>query len=85
MVADQPVMKVLRAPRHPYTEGLLKASPQLSRRELAPIPGMVPALDAMPPGCAFAPRCALRIEECDLAVPELRAAGKGQSARCVLV
>jgi oligopeptide/dipeptide ABC transporter ATP-binding protein len=85
VVEEGPTMEVLRAPRHPYTEGLLRASPQLSRRELVAIPGMVPGLDALPPGCAFEPRCAVRREECKLAVPEMRVAGEGHGARCVLV
>ena len=85
VVEEGPTMEVLRRPRHPYTEGLLRASPQLSRSELIPIPGMVPALDALPPGCAFEPRCALRREECKLKVPEMRAAGPEHGARCVLV
>jgi oligopeptide/dipeptide ABC transporter ATP-binding protein len=85
VVEEGPTDEVLRAPRHPYTEGLLKASPQLSRRELVPIPGMVPGLDAIPPGCAFEPRCAVRKEECRIAVPELRDAGPEHEARCILV
>ncbi len=85
VVEEGPTMEVLRRPRHPYTEGLLRASPQLSRRELIAIPGMVPALGALPPGCAFEPRCAVRREECKLAVPEMRVAGEGHEARCVLV
>ena len=85
VVEEGPTMEVLRAPRHPYTEGLLRASPQLSRSELIPIPGMVPALDALPPGCAFEPRCAVRREECKLAVPDMRVAGAEHGARCVLV
>jgi peptide/nickel transport system ATP-binding protein len=85
VVEEGPTGEVLRAPRHPYTEGLLRASPQLSRRELVPIPGMVPALDALPPGCAFAPRCSLRRDACVEAMPEPRAAGPGHEARCILV
>jgi oligopeptide/dipeptide ABC transporter ATP-binding protein len=85
VVEEGPTMEVLRRPRHPYTEGLLRASPQLSRRELIAIPGMVPGLGALPPGCAFEPRCAVRREECKLAVPEMRVAGEGHEARCVLV
>jgi oligopeptide/dipeptide ABC transporter ATP-binding protein len=75
IVEHGPVQEVLRHPRHPYTEGLLRASPQLGRR-VAAIPGSVPALDALPPGCAFAPRCASRLEQCSAAVPEW---GEGRS------
>jgi oligopeptide/dipeptide ABC transporter ATP-binding protein len=63
---------VLRHPRHPYTEGLLRAAPRLERGKLTPIPGTVPALGALPPGCSFGPRCAVHVAECDLAMPELR-------------
>jgi oligopeptide/dipeptide ABC transporter ATP-binding protein len=73
IVEEGPVGEVLRAPRHPYTEGLLRAAPRLTREKLVPIPGTVPSLDALPPGCAFAPRCAHRVAECDAAMPELRA------------
>jgi peptide/nickel transport system ATP-binding protein len=80
-----PVQDVLRHPLHPYTEGLLRASPQLGVRGVAAIPGTVPPLDALPPGCAFAPRCACREEECSAAVPEWRDAGPEHRARCILV
>jgi oligopeptide/dipeptide ABC transporter ATP-binding protein len=80
-----PVEEVLRAPRHPYTEGLLRAAPRLTREKLVPIPGTVPSLEALPPGCAFAPRCPHHVEECDAAVPEFRAVNKNHEARCILV
>jgi len=80
-----PANEVLRRPRHPYTEGLLRASPQLRRQKLEPIPGAVPRLDALPPGCAFEPRCPYRKPECSAAVPELRVAGPEHRARCILV
>jgi peptide/nickel transport system ATP-binding protein len=80
-----PAVQVLRAPKHPYTAGLLRASPQLTRRKLEPIAGTVPSLEAMPPGCAFAPRCPLRITECEAAVPEMRVTGEDQWARCIRV
>ncbi|GAC1620018.1 MAG: ABC transporter ATP-binding protein [Candidatus Acidiferrum sp.] len=76
---------VLTAPRHPYTQGLLAASPKLERGALRPIEGTVPQLTALPPGCAFEPRCSLRRAECKRAVPELRAASPEHRARCVLV
>src|SRR5271156_7140825 len=85
IVEEGPVEEVLRAPRHPYTEGLLRAAPRLTREKLAPIPGTVPSLDALPPGCAFAPRCPHRVAECDAAMPELRAVNKNHEARCILV
>jgi oligopeptide/dipeptide ABC transporter ATP-binding protein len=85
IVEEGPVEEVLRAPRHPYTEGLLRAAPRLTREKLVPIPGTVPLLDALPPGCAFAPRCPHRVAECDAAMPELRAVNKNHEARCILV
>ncbi|MFF8275934.1 ABC transporter ATP-binding protein [Streptomyces lateritius] len=48
-------------PRHPYARGLLNALPD---RAFAPIPGMPPELTDLPPGCAFAPRCARATETC---------------------
>ena len=84
IVEEGPALEVLRHPRHPYTEGLLKAAPRLERGKLIPILGTVPPLDALPPGCAFAPRCALRRSECDRAVPELRAVSAGSRVACVL-
>jgi oligopeptide/dipeptide ABC transporter ATP-binding protein len=85
IVEEGPSREVLERPRHPYTAGLLRASPQLVRHKLEPIPGTVPSLTALPPGCAFEPRCPLRIAECTVAMPELRIAGPDHSARCILV
>ncbi len=77
--------QVLEAPLHPYTRGLLAASPKLERGKLVPIPGTVPQLTALPPGCSFAPRCGFHREECDARVPEFRPSGAEHAARCVLV
>jgi oligopeptide/dipeptide ABC transporter ATP-binding protein len=85
IVEEGPAREVLERPRHPYTAGLLRASPQLVRHKLEPIPGAVPSLTALPPGCAFEPRCPLRVAECAAAMPELRAAGPEHRARCILV
>jgi oligopeptide/dipeptide ABC transporter ATP-binding protein len=65
--------------------GLLKASPTLKRGALTPIPGAVPQLTALPPGCAFEPRCELRREECAAAIPALRIVASDHAARCILV
>ena len=65
-------------PRHPYTLGLLRSVPRLDeamRARLDPIDGQPPDLTRLPPGCAFAPRCAFRAERCEREVPPLVAAG----------
>jgi oligopeptide/dipeptide ABC transporter ATP-binding protein len=88
VVEQGPTDDVLRHPRHPYTEGLLRAAPRLAREKLVAIPGAVPRLAELPPGCAFGPRCAKHIAECDAAVPELTQADGGSEnhrARCILV
>jgi oligopeptide/dipeptide ABC transporter ATP-binding protein len=85
IVEEGPVADVLARPMHPYTQGLLAASPRLERGKLTPIPGSVPQLTALPPGCAFEPRCALRRSDCSTALPELRKASAQQVARCVLI
>ncbi len=74
------------APRHPYTRGLLASIPRLdgeAGRRLVPIEGQPPDLAALPPGCAFAPRCALATGECRTARPALREAGDGHLHACV--
>jgi oligopeptide/dipeptide ABC transporter ATP-binding protein len=85
IVEEGPAREVLRTPKHPYTQGLLAASPKLRRGKLTPIPGSVPQLTALPPGCAFEPRCALRRAECVRGVPDLRPASAQHGARCILV
>ncbi|HLJ41962.1 MAG TPA: ABC transporter ATP-binding protein [Candidatus Acidoferrales bacterium] len=85
IVETGPTLEVLTNPRHPYTEGLLRAAPRLKRGKLVPIPGAVPRLDELPPGCAFAPRCPYHRAECDAAVPDLRLASPEHRARCILV
>jgi peptide/nickel transport system ATP-binding protein len=85
IVEQGPAAEVLSRPRHPYTEGLLRAVPRLRRGNLEPIPGAVPGLNELPRGCAFEPRCPYRRPECAAAVPELRLAGSEHFARCILV
>jgi peptide/nickel transport system ATP-binding protein len=87
IVEEGPTAEILRGPRHPYTIGLLRAAPRLESGKLIPIPGMVPSLDALPPGCAFGPRCPNHMDGCDAAVPELLpvdGGGQGHRTRCIL-
>ena len=57
VVERAPTDALFAAPRHPYTAGLLRSVPTGTHERLQEIPGMVPALDALPPGCKFADRC----------------------------
>ena len=77
--------QIFKEPRMPYTQGLLASLPRLddAHRRLEPIKGQPPNLLNMPPGCAFAPRCAYRMPICDEPVP-LYAFGDGHVARCFL-
>jgi peptide/nickel transport system ATP-binding protein len=85
IVEEGPAMEVLRRPRHPYTEGLLRAAPRLDRGKLIPIPGTVPSLEALPHGCAFAPRCSQHVADCDAAVPDFHVVSPDHRARCILI
>jgi peptide/nickel transport system permease protein len=64
---------IYNEPRHPYTQELLKAFPDLTKpkKKLASIPGYPPRLDALPPGCRFAPRCPLAFDRCMVERPPL--------------
>jgi peptide/nickel transport system ATP-binding protein len=80
--------EIFRAPAHPYTRGLLHAVPDLKterRRPLETIEGTVPPLHAMPPGCAFEPRCGFRVPECARELPPLVEVDQGHWARCPVV
>jgi oligopeptide transport system ATP-binding protein len=78
--------QIFAEPRMPYTQGLLASLPRLDRsdrKRLEPIAGQPPNLLRLPPGCAFAPRCAYRMPICDQPVP-LYDFGEGHVARCFL-
>jgi len=80
-----PVRALFHAPAHPYTRALLRSIPRVvGAREMEPIPGWVPSLLAPPPGCRFAPRCALVRTECAATVP-VRSLDGDHRVACVAV
>jgi oligopeptide/dipeptide ABC transporter ATP-binding protein len=79
---------IFQSPAHPYTRGLLRAVPDLRTdraRPLQTIEGTVPPLQAMPPGCAFEPRCEFRIADCVRELPPLVEVAANHWARCPVV
>jgi oligopeptide/dipeptide ABC transporter ATP-binding protein len=85
IVEQGPVRAIIREPRHPYTRGLLASIPGASGgTRLRAIEGSVPMLGALPPGCAFNPRCPDRIERCGREIPADHAVGSGHTVRCHL-
>jgi peptide/nickel transport system ATP-binding protein len=77
-----PVASVVKSPAHPYSKGLMGSIPSLEQRleRLAQIDGAMPRLNAIPPGCAFNPRCPHAFDRCRAERPELRAAGETRAA-----
>jgi len=76
------VHDVIHSPRHPYTVGLMGSIPKIGLRKgkLVQIDGAMPRLNAIPPGCAFNPRCPRRFERCVVERPELMPAGSSRAA-----
>lgn len=84
VVETSDVESLFMAPKHPYTEALLKAVPSASRvTRLYTIPGAVPSMLSPPGGCAFHPRCTDAMPVCSKLVPELVEAGSSHYARCL--
>jgi len=86
IVEEGPVDPVFATPAHPYTKGLLTSSPRLDERladQLPTIPGQPPNLQALPSGCAFAPRCTHRFTPCDK-VPGQEVIAPGRTRACHL-
>ncbi len=90
IVEETNVKQLFAQPLHPYTQGLIESIPVLGKvkERLAVIPGSVPNLINLPPGCRFAARCAARLEYnlaiCTQVEPELSNVVKGHSVRCWL-
>jgi peptide/nickel transport system ATP-binding protein len=77
-----PVHEVINHPAHPYTAGLMACIPDMGedREQLNQIEGAMPRLNAIPPGCAFHPRCEQSVARCSVQRPDLKAAGATQAA-----
>jgi peptide/nickel transport system ATP-binding protein len=87
-IEEAPVAELFRAPRHPYTQGLLGAVPRLGSSlagratRLAEIPGVVPSLQHRIRGCVFVRRCGKATELCREFAPLLELKGRGHVAAC---
>ena len=87
IVEQAPIRELFRRPAHPYTAGLMQATVRRGQkgRPLVPIAGAPPNLAALPPGCAFAPRCPSAIAVCATTTPSVHPGAPGHVARCHLV
>ncbi len=90
IVEKAEVKELYELPKHPYTQALIGSTPVLGQtdKELTTIPGSVPNLINLPPGCKFAPRCTARVEynleRCVEEEPELKQVAPAHWARCWL-
>jgi oligopeptide/dipeptide ABC transporter ATP-binding protein len=85
LVEESPVRELFHAAKHPYTQGLLASMPGATPgTRLRAIEGTVPDIGALPPGCAFGPRCPQHFARCDTAPPPLFDVGLEHQARCYL-
>ena len=86
VVESAPVREIFAHPMHPYTRGLLESIPRLEAegrpRRLRTIEGVVPDLRTLGPGCRFADRCPMRVDQCTREEPDLLPTGPDRAARC---
>ncbi|MEG8176957.1 ABC transporter ATP-binding protein [Nocardia terpenica] len=86
VVENASAAELFGSPRMPYTVGLLGSIPRMdgpARAPLIPIVGAPPAMHALPPGCPFAPRCPIAIDDCRAAEPPLADIAPGHRAACI--
>jgi oligopeptide/dipeptide ABC transporter ATP-binding protein len=85
IVEQAGVRDLFADPKHPYTRGLIGSLPGGARgSRLIAIPGTVPSPGALPPGCAFTPRCPRRFEPCPTAHPADTVFADGRTVKCYL-
>jgi oligopeptide/dipeptide ABC transporter ATP-binding protein len=86
IVEKSDVDTIFNAPKHPYTQALLRSIPKIAmkREELDPIKGMVPNPFRRPGGCPFHPRCASALPECKTVVPAITQLGENHTVECLL-
>jgi peptide/nickel transport system ATP-binding protein len=86
LVERAPAASLFRAPRHPYTQGLLDSFPSLHGewRRMTGVPGSPPDLRRLPTGCSFHPRCPHSFDKCPTDEPVLLELGPGRAAACWL-
>ena len=83
IVEEGPAEQVLRRPAHPYTRGLLRATPDHAvMRTLTVMPGVPVDVGDRPPGCPFGPRCDQKIDLCESVLPQIEPAGEHHRVRC---
>src|SRR5205085_4609593 len=86
VVEEATVNDLFESPKHPYTQGLIASIPVLGevKDKLAVIPGTVPSLRNLPPGCRFAGRCPYVMDICRVEEPGLLQISENRTARCWL-
>ncbi len=86
IVEDAPVAAIFDSPAHPYTQGLVAATPDLEHpdRVMVAMPGMLPDLRMASSGCRFAIRCPVAVDRCRREKPLLRMIGDGRKVACHL-
>ena len=89
VVEEAGVGQLFEAPRHPYTQGLIRSIPRVDKAathkaRLEAIPGVVPSLLKPPQGCRFAPRCRFAKDVCRKETPAFREVAPGHKVACVL-
>jgi oligopeptide/dipeptide ABC transporter ATP-binding protein len=84
IVEQASTVELFTNPKHPYTQGLLASIPRLGHKQdrLHVITGSVPNPLALPPGCAFRPRCPVKAPPSESAVPPLKSVGDGHLVAC---